>query len=149
MIHLWSTWNFSWFCASYYGLLPFNAPLKSSLLATSLIGGYTVYVYPRKLKIKILNYKFYMPYFLLVAGDLIIHQFPFFYTLMKKKDNEDNLCGTLVMLPISAWFGINYALNNDYDKLYGIKMKYLVTSSLLLFGSHSLCYHVIRKLLKN
>ena len=53
------------------------------------------------------------------------------------------------MLPISAWFGINYALNNDYDKLYGIKMKYLVTSSLLLFGSHSLCYHVIRKLLKN
>jgi hypothetical protein len=146
MIFYWSTWNLAWFSASYLNYLPFNAPLKVSLLGTSLIGGFTVYVYPRKLKMRINKDKvIYIPFSLLVAGDILFHQFPFIYTLIYKQKNENNNCGFLVFLPITSWFGLNYLCNINMNKLYGISIKKLFLSSLVIFGGHSFCYHIIRK----
>ena len=65
-----------------------------------------------------------------------------------KRKNEDNMCGAMALLPASCWFGLNYIMDVDFDKLYGIKMKKILTTSMLLLGGHSLCYHFIRKFLK-
>lgn len=145
MIFLWSFWNFSWFSLSYLKLLPFNAPLKCSLFATSILGGYTIYIYPRKIVIKINKIKYNIPYPILVVGDILFHQFPLFYAITKHENNDNNTCGTAVFLPVGAWFGLNYLCKVNMDKLYSIPMKYMFTSSLVLFTGHSLCYHYIRK----
>ena len=76
MIQLWSAWNFSWFLLGKNNILPFNHPLKSSIIVTSLIGGYMIYIYPRKIIIRIGNYKIKHSYQFLVIGDLLIHQLP-------------------------------------------------------------------------
>ena len=145
MIFYWTTWNFTWFYASYLNFLPFNAPLKCSILATSIIGGYTVYIYPKKLKMKINNHKISIPYPILISGDIIFHQLPLIYCFLYKSRNEDNTCGTLVFAPVSLWFGLNYLFKINMDRLYGIAIKKLFYSSLVIFGGHSLCYHIIRK----
>ena len=143
MIVYWSTWNFSWFCCSYCNILPFNAPLKTSLLVTSLIGGYTVYVYPRKLVLRFKEKKFKIPYSLLITSDLLFHQFPFFYTIYYKPDN-DNICGSAVLIPMSIWFGMHYYLKTKMDRLYGIPMKNMIYTSTILYLGYGLYHHCIK-----
>lgn len=146
MIIYWSTWNFSWFCCSYFNILPFNYPLKTSLLVTSVIGGYTVYVYPRKMILRLQNKKIKVPYSILIASDILFHQLPFIYTLTRCNNNDNNkICGSAVFVPMGFWFGMHYFLKTNMDKLYGISIKNIIYSSTILYLGHGLCYHFIRK----
>ena len=49
MIEYWSWWNLSWWLSSEFGLLQKSNSLKTSVIATSIIGGYMTYIYPRKI----------------------------------------------------------------------------------------------------
>ncbi len=148
MIQLWSAWNFSWFLLGTNNIVPFNHPLKASIFVTSLIGGYMIYVYPRKIIIKIGNYKIKPSYPFLIFGDLLIHQFPMAYVLYiehKKKitnsSSEDNTCGAWVLLPFTGWALTTKLMKVNVDKIYGIKMRYLVGTAVTLFASHTLFHH--------
>ena len=148
MIQLWSVWNFSWFSLGYNKVLPFNYPLKTSIFVTSLLGGYMIYVYPRKITIKFGKYKIRPSYPFLILGDLIIHQAPMAYVCYltyKKEKSSDNSCGANVLIPFTSWYIINKIMKINLDKIYGIKMDYLISGSVLLFAGHSICYHFSKK----
>jgi|SaaInlStandDraft_5_1057022.scaffolds.fasta_scaffold01214_3 hypothetical protein len=151
MIQLWSAWNFSWFLLGKNNLVPFNHPLKASIFVTSLLGGYMIYIYPRKITIKIGNYKIKPSYSCLVMGDILFHQIPMAYVLYienKKELNtlcsKDNTCGAWVLLPFSGWYLTSKILRINFDKIYGIKMNYLVGAACTLFTGHSLFYHLLK-----
>ena len=147
MIQLWSVWNFSWFVLGSNKIVPFNNPLKTSIFVTSILGGYMIYIYPRKITIKIGNYKIKPSYPFLIFGDLVIHQIPMAYVcyLNYKGDNkDDNTCGAWVLAPFTGWYLTNKFLNINMDKIYGIKMKYLIVSACTLFAGHTLCHHFIK-----
>ena len=148
MIQLWSVWNFSWFMLGSNKIVPFNYPLKTSIFVTSILGGYMIYVYPRKITIKIGNYKIRPSYPFLVVGDLIIHQIPMatvLYLTYKGECKDDKTCGAWVLVPFSSWFITNKLMNINLDKIYGIKMKYLVVTACSLFAGHSICHHLLKK----
>ena len=81
MIQYWSYWNLSWFMLAKYNYLEFNNPLKCSIIFTSIIGGYIVYVYPRKIKLRFLSYKYEPSYPIMMMGDLLVHQYPLIYIM--------------------------------------------------------------------
>ena len=146
MIQLWSVWNYTWFSLGSNHILPINNSLKSSIFITSLIGGYMVYVYPKKISIKFGKYKFKPSYFSLVIGDLLIHQYPLIYIinlklLHNKNLIDDNSCGRFVLAPFTCWAAINTILKTNFDKIYGIKIKYLIASCGSILLLQSLTYH--------
>ena len=149
MIQLWSVWNFSWFLLGTKNIVPFNNSLKSSIFVTSILGGYMIYIYPRKISIKFGNYKIKPSYPCLIAGDLIIHQIPMVYVLYlgydKKPMITNESCGAGVLIPFSGWVLVNKLLGTNVDKIYGIKMKYLITSATILFAGQTLCHHYFKK----
>ena len=145
MYYLWSAWNFSWFSLCYLGYLPFNYALQTSVFVTSIMGGFTIYIYPRKIVIRVGKIKWNVPYPLLIFSDLVFHQIPFLYVLNNKKKFELKTCGAMVLAPLATWHTINYFTGVGIDKIYGVKMKYLLGASFFLFGGHSYCYHFLRK----
>ena len=107
-----------------------------------------IYVYPRKIIIKIGNYKIRPSYPFLVFGDLLIHQLPLayvFYIENQKKINnsysEDKTCGAWVLLPFTGWALTTKLLKVNVDKIYGIKMNYLIATSITIFTTHTLFHH--------
>jgi len=110
-----------------------------------------IYIYPRKITIKIGNYKIKPSYSCLVMGDILFHQIPMAYVLYienKKELNtlcsKDNTCGAWVLLPFSGWYLTSKILRINFDKIYGIKMNYLVGAACTLFTGHSLFYHLLK-----
>lgn len=148
MIQLWSTWNLGWFISAYFKLVPFNGPLKTSIIITSLIGGYLIYIYPRKVSIILGRYKIIPSYKLLVLGDICCHQFPMAYLIYNTvTNNSDKLltndsCGYNIIYPVTGWITYNAINYINMDKLYGIKFKNLMISSAFIFTGYSIFYHL-------
>lgn len=143
MIQFWSYWNFSWFLLAKYNYLEFNNLLKCSIIFTSFIGGYIVYIYPKRIKIKILNYKFEPSYPTMILGDFLIHQYPLYY-IITNKVNDDKNCGGLIVLPLGGWVLTNYLLKSNFDRLYGIKFKYITLSCLGIVSTLGIYNHLIK-----
>tara|TARA_B100001173_G_C15819049_1_gene475372 strand:- start:208 stop:642 length:435 start_codon:yes stop_codon:yes gene_type:complete len=143
MIRYWSYWNFTWFLLAKYNMIEYSNLLKCSIVFTSCIGGYIVYIYPRRLRITYLSYNILPPYYVMVIGDLIIHQYPLYYSLTNNViDNK--ICGGLVTLPLGGWVLTNYLLKSDFDKLYGINFKNLTLSCLGIIGAMGIYKHLIK-----
>lgn len=143
MIQYWSYWNFTWFILAKNNYLEFNNLLKCSIVFTSFIGGYIVYVYPRKIKIKLLNYKIEPSYPIMVLGDILIHQYPLYY-IMKNYINDTSNCGSLVVIPLGGWVATNYLLKSNFNRLYGINFKKITLSCFGIIGALGIYHHLIK-----
>ena len=93
MFQYWSFWNFNWYLCAEAGLFDFNGPLRTSILNTSLIGGFMTFIHPRKLTIKYKDKKYRVPYKFMVIGDLILHQLPLVRMIINSpKQNAPKFC---------------------------------------------------------
>ena len=145
MIQYWSWWNLSWWLSSELGLVNKSNSLKSSIIVTSLVGGYMTYIYPRRIIIRMGRYKYAPNYTVLVIGDFFVHQVPLLFILCTPRERIENNCGAEVLIPFGMWGIINYYKQTKVDKLYGIKMYKLVTTSSLLLGGYGIYYHFLQK----
>ena len=80
MLQFWSTWNFVWFVGSELNLIQKTNALKTSIIITSVLGGFMVYVYPRKLLIKTGKSFYNVPRNVMILSDILFHQLPFVST---------------------------------------------------------------------
>ena len=125
MIKYWTTWNFVWFIGSKNGYFQINNALRISILTTSLLGGYMAYIYPRKMILYIRDYRYNLPYPLLLTGDLIFHQLPLFYIL--HSENTENTCAATKIIGLE---GSNFisAIKASLDIWFLSSEKALITS---------------------
>ena len=85
MIQYWTSWNFMWYLGAQNGFFPVNNALKLSILTTSVLGGFMVYIYPRKMIIRGKDSNYKIPYPMLLIADLVFHQLPLLHILHTKK----------------------------------------------------------------
>ena len=146
MLQFWSTWNFIWFVGSELNLIQKTNALKTSIIITSVLGGFMVYVYPRKLLIKTGKSFYNVPRNVMILSDILFHQLPFVSTFFLNDSSQiTNGCAREIVYPFLGWGFYNYTINTSMNKLYRIRIKYLITSSMLIVGGYGLCHHVIKK----
>ena len=144
MLQYWSTWNFLWFLGAKMNIFKVNYALKSSLILTSILGGSLVYIYPRKMVLfpqQIYRYK--LTTMQMIITDLFFHQMPLLTTIFC--ENNDDTCGRYAFIPFSLWMQYNMIVKNNMDKLYGVPIKYLLTSSFSLYFIGSFIKHKLLK----
>jgi len=143
----WTTYNFTGYLLYKNNILPMNSALKTSFICTSLIGGYMVYIYPRKL---IINYgdnkKYSVPYPLMIIGDLITHQLPLIDTF--NVANQINLCGGYLFPIMLTWYSSNKLIIEDTKKIYGINLEKLLISTAGIFIALGIFNHIPKLLEK-
>ena len=146
MLQFWSTWNFLWFVGSELNIIQRSNALKTSIIITSVLGGFMVYVYPRRLLIKTGEIVYDVPYNVMVITDILFHQFPFVSTfLFNNPEKLTTGCGRDILYPFLGWGFYNCTINTNMNKLYGIRMKNLITWSMTIAGGYGLCHHVFKK----
>jgi len=141
MIQFWSSWNFSWWLASEMGLCPVNGPLKTSVLFTSVIGGYMTHIYPRKIVFLYKSKKIQIPYKYCILLDLVGHQLPLYRLLTNSSDDKQKLCGAYAIIPISVYSIVNYLRQVNIDRIYGIKMYKIYATSFFVGTTYGLFSH--------
>jgi len=122
-----------------------NAILRTSFICTSIIGGYMVYVYPRKLIIHYNDEKYSVPYPIMVIGDLITHQLPLIDTF--NIANQIRLCGGYLFPLMFSWYSVNKYRIEDTKRIYGISLEKLLLATSSIFISLGIFNH-LPKLLK-
>ena len=144
MLQYWTTWNFMWFLGSKTGIFNDSNALKTSILITSLLGGFMTFIYPRKLKLKFKDYIYNVPKHILIGGDFIFHQVPLLTIFFINPKLIKNDCGKNIIIPFSGWLFYNYLENNNFNKIYGIKMYKLIIGSLSLMSGYGYYFHFIQ-----
>ncbi len=147
MIQYWTSWNFMWYLGAQNGYFPVNNALKLSILTTSVLGGFMTYIYPRKMILRGKDSTYKVPYPMLLLGDLFFHQLPLFHILYTK--NTEDTCASKVLLPMVGWTTYNMVKQHDMDRLYGIPISYLYTTSAVILGTGGLLYHRFKLDLSN
>ena len=69
-------------------VFPICSPLKTSIIITSIIGGYMTYIYPRKFVIKYKDIIYDLEYKYIVLFDFIIHQIPLLDMINRNNEIE-------------------------------------------------------------
>ena len=140
-LRYYSTWNFGWWLATETGFLKLNGPLRTSIIATSILGGYMTYIYPRKIVYYEKGEKKVVPRNQAIVLDLIGHQIPMCSILCKlySRPGEQRICGIYTILPASLYALINYLRGRTLADIYGISSHKLYFSSFFIMsciGSH-------------
>ena len=144
MIQFWTTWNFLWYSGFKLKFYNLNSPLKASIFATGIIGGYLVYVYPRRMKIILNKTVYYLPYPLLVSGDIIFHQYPMFDIIFNNYE-YDKVCVLYTYVPLLAWYNTSrYLLKGKLDKLYGVPINNILFISSFVACGFGIFHHLIK-----
>lgn len=144
----WTTYNFTGYLLYKSNIIPMNPILKTSFICTSLIGGYMVYIYPRKLIVRYGDDKKYcVPYPLMIIGDLITHQLPLIDCIYKI--NEISICGGYLFPLMMTWYGVNKYRVKNTDRIYGISMEKLLLATSGIFVTLGLINHIPKFLKKN
>ena len=147
-MNYWTTYNFTGYLLYKTNIIPMNSVLKTSFVCTSIIGGYMVYIYPRKLIIRYGdNKKYSLPYPIMIIGDLITHQLPIidtFYTA-----NQINICGGYLFPLMMTWYGFNKCTVKETKRIYGISLEKLLFSTSIIFGVLGAVNHLPKLLKKN
>lgn len=147
-MNYWTTYNFTGYLLYKANIMPMNSALKTSFICTSIIGGYMVYIYPRKLIIRYGdNKKYSLPYPIMIIGDLITHQLPIidtFYTA-----NQINICGGYLFPLMMTWYGFNKCTVKETKRIYGISLERLLFSTSIIFGVLGAVSHLPKLLKKN
>ena len=128
-----------WYLGAQNGYFQVNNALKLSILITSVLGGFMAYIYPRKMILRNKDSTYKVPYPMLLVGDLFFHQLPLFHILYTK--NTENSCASNVLLPMVGWTTYNIVKKHDMNRLYGIPISYLYTTSAVVLGTGGLFYH--------
>ena len=144
MLQYGTSWNFAWFLGSKTGILNNSNALKTSILITSLLGGFMTFIYPRKLKLKFKDYNYNVPKHILIGGDLLFHQIPLLSIFYLDHKIIKNSCGKNILIPLFGWLFFNYLEDNNFNKIYGIKMYKLAISTLYILGGYGYCFHFIQ-----
>lgn len=139
----WTTYNFAGFLLYKFNYIPMNSVLKTSFICTSLIGGYMVYIYPRKMIARFHEYKYTIPYPILIFGDFITHQYPLINTY--HIPNEYPICGAFLIPNMLLWYVINKIKIKNTNKIYGISLEKLTIGTLGIIGSVGYYHHYFLK----
>ena len=144
----WTTYNFAGYLCYKANLIQMNSVLKTSFICTSLIGGYMVYIYPRKLIVRYGDDKKYsVPYYAMIVGDLITHQLPLIDCI--SRNNQISICGGYLFPVMMAWYGVNKYRVKNTDRIYGISMEKLLLATSGIFVVYGLFNHLPKLLNKN
>lgn len=139
----WTTYNFLGYLLYKFKYIPMNGLLKASFVTTSIIGGFMVYIYPRKMIVRICNEKLNVPYPLLIFGDFITHQLPLIDTLYTSYQYP--LCGGYLIPTMYVWYGVNKYRIGNTNKIYGISLEKLMIATLGIIGSIGYYQHKFLK----
>ena len=145
MIQYWSFWNFAGFLAYKYNYMDMNPALRTSIISVSAVGGFITYIYPRKLVFNLLGFKIKTPYYQMVIGDILLHQYPL-YCLINSDRITNDFCGMYIVYPFSFWYWMIHRLKFKKDRIYGIKMNNLILSCLSIASICGIKYHYIQKI---
>tara|TARA_B100000886_G_scaffold336333_1_gene294906 strand:+ start:5907 stop:6347 length:441 start_codon:yes stop_codon:yes gene_type:complete len=145
MLQFWTTWNFLWYSGFKLDYYKLNSPLKTSIIATSLIGGYLVYIYPRRMKVKFGEKIYEIPYSIMIGGDILLHQAPMIDLLLNNYE-VNKMCIMYTYIPLLAWYNTaNSIVKGKMNKIYGVSIdKILYLCSGVALGAGYL-HHVIKK----
>lgn len=133
----WSFWNFNWYLSSELGIVPLNGPLKMSIINTSILGGLMTYVYPKRIVVEEKNIVIKDTKLKLL--DLICHQIPLIRLYFHSQ--VSNICGLYCLAPISLWLLYLDMIKVEKDKIYKIKLKYLIYASCIISGLVGILHH--------
>lgn len=139
MIRYWTLWNYTWYLGAELDLLPFNGALRTSIINTSIIGGFMTYIYPRKVVWKTKHKRYELPYYQIIILDSIFHQLPLIRLLYC--NYSAGTCGLYTIAPALCWVITNTYNEIDLDKIYGIKMTYLYLGSAILTSIFGIVQH--------
>jgi len=143
----WTTYNFTGYMLYKANIIPMNEVLKTSFICTSLIGGYMVYIYPRKLIVRYGdNKKYSVPYSVMIIGDFITHQLPLIDCF--NIPNQLAICGGYLFPLMFSWYSMNKVMIKDTKRIYGIELEKLLLSTLGIFSVLGIIHH-LPKLIKN
>ena len=147
MLQYWSFWNFNWWLLSQINLIKLDYALATSIIGTSLMGGFIIHVYPRKLKITYNNKRIIIPYKYSFWIDIITHQLPL-YVLYKQHTQIHNRCGKYIVLPIAVYSLTNYINKTPLEKTYGLPTSYLYFTGYGIISTIGNIYHSRRNSLQ-
>jgi hypothetical protein len=135
-LRYYSTWNFGWWLAAETGMMKLNGPLRTSIIATSLLGGYMTYVYPRKIVYYEKGEKKVVSRKMAILLDIVGHQLPMLRVLYYLRGPSDakRICGIYIVLPASLYALINYLRGRTLADIYGISSHKLYFSSFFIMS---------------
>jgi hypothetical protein len=141
MLQYWTFWNYVWWSSYKNNMCELSPALRCSILTTSMIGGYMVYIYPRKFIIRINDKKFLIPYIALICGDFYFHQYPLFDMISNYDCYTNNNCGGNVIVPFISWYSLLTISGVRKHKIYGINLHYLIGACGAITTLYGLKYH--------
>lgn len=140
-MQLWSTYNLIGYGLMKTKLVPICAPLKTSIIITSLVGGYMTYIYPRRFVFRLGEIKYELSHYSLMLLDFVIHQIPLIDMIFLNNPNTSQICGRHMFYPMFFWKMINQHFVKNPEKIYGISLNKLMFSSISIFLGLSLLKH--------
>lgn len=140
MLEFWSVWNLSWWSLVQLNILPLDYSLATSVIGTSIVGGFLAHIYPRRLKITYKNKKIDIPYKYSFWIDIFTHQVPLF-VLYKQRKQIVNRCGKWFVVPFSAYVVTNYVRGINLKNTYGVSTPILYLTGYSILSTLTNCYH--------
>ena len=139
----WSTWNYLWYIGYRVGYVNESNGLKTSVLLTSIVGGYIIYIYPKKIIIYRKNRYISIPRNVLILCDFVFHQIPFIDLFFIERKRIDHSCGLSILVPFTGWLGYNYFNSCKFHKIYGTNIYKLWGACATLLIGYGTYYHMI------
>ena len=140
MLQFWSVWNFNWWLLSQLKIIKLDYSLATSIIGTSIIGGFLIHVYPGRLKVTYKNNRILIPYKYAIWIDLLGHQLPL-YMLYKQRNQIVKTCGKYITIPITIYSITNYLNNTPMSKTYGVPSSYLYLTGGGIISTLGTIYH--------
>tara|TARA_B100000035_G_C20895752_1_gene507094 strand:- start:102 stop:551 length:450 start_codon:yes stop_codon:yes gene_type:complete len=135
MFKYWTIWNWHWYIGSELGIFSLNGPLCTSIINTSIIGGFMTYIKPRRAVITYKDkdekvYYYNVPDYQIFLFDLILHQLPLVRMIMREK--VPGLCGFYSIAPVLSWMFYNVFNKTPLNSIYDIQFEHLSLSSAII-----------------
>ena len=141
----WSTYNFIGYGLMKTKLVPICSPLKTSIIITSLLGGYMTYIYPRRFVLKYNDVKYELEHKYIMLFDFLIHQIPLIDII--QSSNEITLCGGNIFYPMILWKFMNEIYNENTNKIYGIPLRKIMYGSFGIFSLIGFNHHYLQQII--
>jgi len=146
----WTCWNFTWASMEHLKMLPYTPNLQTSLITTSIMGGYITYAsiyYDKPIKIRIGDFRWKPNIFVAILGDFIFHHMPIILAIKDKKFTTFDKCSRNSIVPVLLWYSyINMFYINPH-KFYNRNIDNLLWGGVFVYLIQGLIGH--RYMIKN